>query len=57
MFAEDASIVHAGRAPQAMATLRNLATGTLRLLGADNIANHACNPGRTRIHSLDLGHH
>ncbi|MCZ7460630.1 ISAs1 family transposase [Streptomyces sp. WMMC940] len=37
-FAEDASTVHAGNAPRAMATFRNLAIGTLKLLGADNIA-------------------
>jgi predicted transposase YbfD/YdcC len=37
-FAEDASTVHAGNAPRTMATFRNLAIGTLKLLGADNIA-------------------
>jgi predicted transposase YbfD/YdcC len=37
-FAEDASTVHTGTAPRAMATLRNLAIGTLKILGADNIA-------------------
>jgi predicted transposase YbfD/YdcC len=37
-FAEDASTVHAGTAPRAMATLRNLAIGALKTLGADNIA-------------------
>ncbi|MFF7987999.1 hypothetical protein ACFZDK_54920 [Streptomyces sp. NPDC007901] len=37
-FAEDASTVHAGNAPRAMATFRNLALGTLKILGADNIA-------------------
>jgi predicted transposase YbfD/YdcC len=37
-FAEDASTVHTGTAPRAMATLRNLAIGTLKTLGADNIA-------------------
>ncbi|MFE7860135.1 ISAs1 family transposase [Streptomyces sp. NPDC057403] len=36
--AEDASTVHIGTAPRAMATLRNLAIGLLRTLGADNIA-------------------
>jgi predicted transposase YbfD/YdcC len=35
-FAEDASTVHTGTAPRAMATLRNL--GVLKTLGADNIA-------------------
>ncbi|MGC9544892.1 ISAs1 family transposase, partial [Streptomyces sp. UG1] len=37
-FAEDASTVHVGTAPRAMATIRNLAIGTLKILGADNIA-------------------
>ena len=37
-FAEDTSTVHAGSAPRAMAALRNLAIGTLKILGADNIA-------------------
>ncbi|MFG2312970.1 ISAs1 family transposase, partial [Streptomyces sp. NPDC048566] len=37
-FAEDASTVHTGTAPRAMATFRNLAIGVLRILGADNIA-------------------
>jgi predicted transposase YbfD/YdcC len=37
-FAEDASTVHAGNAPRAMATLRNLAVGALKALGATNIA-------------------
>ncbi|MGC4855764.1 ISAs1 family transposase [Micromonospora sp. DT4] len=37
-FAEDASTVHAGTAPRAMATLRNLAIGVLKTLGAHNIA-------------------
>ncbi|EST36189.1 hypothetical protein N566_04890 [Streptomycetaceae bacterium MP113-05] len=37
-FAEDASTVHAGNAPRAMATLRNLAIGALKTLGATNIA-------------------
>jgi len=37
-FAEDASTVHKGTAPRAMATLRNLAIGALKTLGADNIA-------------------
>mgnify|MGYP001048007096 CR=1 FL=1 len=38
VFAEDASTVHTGNAPRAMAALRNLAIGRLRLLGAGNIA-------------------
>jgi hypothetical protein len=38
VFAEGASAVHAGSAPRAMAALRNLATGRLRLVGADDVA-------------------
>ncbi len=37
-FAEDASRVRTGTAPRAMATLRNLAIGALRLTGCDNFA-------------------
>ncbi len=37
-FGEDASTVHAGTAPRAMAAFRNLAIGTLKILGAVNIA-------------------
>jgi hypothetical protein len=37
-FAEDASTVHTGTAPRAMAAFRNLVIGVLRTLGADNIA-------------------
>lgn len=37
-FAADASTVHTGSAPRAMVTFRNLAIGTLKILGADNIA-------------------
>lgn len=37
-FSKDASTVHAGTAPRAMAALRNLAIGTLKILGATNIA-------------------
>jgi predicted transposase YbfD/YdcC len=37
-FGEDASTVHTGTAPRAMAAFRNLAIGTLKILGADNIA-------------------
>ncbi|MCX4648045.1 ISAs1 family transposase [Streptomyces sp. NBC_01446] len=37
-FAEDASTVHTGAAPRAMATFRNLAIGVLKTLGAENIA-------------------
>jgi hypothetical protein len=38
IFGEDASTVHAGTAPRAMAALRNLAIGALKILGATNIA-------------------
>nr|WP_079148813.1 hypothetical protein [Streptomyces agglomeratus] len=37
-FAEDASQLRTGNAPQAMATYRNLAIGALRLVGVRNIA-------------------
>jgi predicted transposase YbfD/YdcC len=37
-FAEDACTVHTGSAPRAMASLRNLANGVLKTIGADNIA-------------------
>ncbi|MFC3493392.1 ISAs1 family transposase [Glycomyces rhizosphaerae] len=37
-FSEDASTVHAGTAPRAMAAFRNLAIGALKILGAVNIA-------------------
>jgi predicted transposase YbfD/YdcC len=37
-FAEDPSTVHAGNAPRVMATLRNLAIGALKALGATNVA-------------------
>ncbi|MET7568003.1 ISAs1 family transposase [Streptomyces sp. NPDC005492] len=37
-FAEDASTVHSGTAPRAMATLRNLTIGVLKTLGAENVA-------------------
>ncbi|MGW1616060.1 ISAs1 family transposase [Streptomyces sp. NPDC002285] len=37
-FAEDASTVHTGTAPRAMATFHNLAIAVPKLLGADNIA-------------------
>jgi hypothetical protein len=57
VFAEDASTVHTGSAPRAMAALRNLAIGRLRLLGAANIQDHPSDPGRTRTRPLDLGHH
>jgi predicted transposase YbfD/YdcC len=37
-FAEDASTVHHGTAPRAMAAFRNLVIGALKIIGADNIA-------------------
>ncbi len=37
-FGEDASTVHAGTAPRAMAAFRNLTIGALKILGAVNIA-------------------
>ncbi|EST23165.1 transposase [Streptomycetaceae bacterium MP113-05] len=37
-YTEDASTLHTGTAPRAMATLRNLAIGLLKTLGAANIA-------------------
>ncbi|MFF7882523.1 hypothetical protein ACH40F_11110 [Streptomyces sp. NPDC020794] len=37
-YAEDASRVRTGTAPRAMASLRNLAIGTLRLTDRTNIA-------------------
>jgi len=37
-FAEDASRIRTGTAPRAMAALRNLAIGALRLTNCDNIA-------------------
>ncbi|MCP9990267.1 hypothetical protein LUX09_06825 [Streptomyces albogriseolus] len=37
-YADSASTVHTGTAPRAMATLRNLAIGLLKTLGAANVA-------------------
>lgn len=37
-YAEDASTLHTGSGPRAMATFRNLAIGLLKTLGAANIA-------------------
>lgn len=37
-FGEDASTIRTGSAPRAMAALRNLAIGVLKVAGADNIA-------------------
>ncbi|MFD9515495.1 hypothetical protein [Streptomyces mirabilis] len=46
-YAEDASRVRTGTAPRAMASLRNLAIGTLRLTDQTNIA------ARLRHHTRD----
>ncbi|WP_330301562.1 MULTISPECIES: ISAs1 family transposase [unclassified Streptomyces] len=45
-FGEDASRVRTGGAPRAMASLRNLAIGALRLAGWDNIAEGLRHHGR-----------
>jgi predicted transposase YbfD/YdcC len=45
-FGEDASRVRTGSAPRAMASLRNLAIGALRLAGRDNIAESLRHHGR-----------
>ncbi|TMV00035.1 ISAs1 family transposase [Streptomyces sp. DASNCL29] len=45
-FGEDASRVRTGSAPRAMASLRNLAIGALRLAGWDNIAEGLRHHGR-----------
>jgi len=37
-YAEDASTLHTGTGPRAMATFHNRAIGPLKALGADNIA-------------------
>jgi hypothetical protein len=51
-FAEDASRVRTGAAPRAMAALRNLAIGALRLTGCDNIAAGLRRHGRDASRSL-----
>ncbi|KOG55389.1 transposase [Streptomyces virginiae] len=51
-FAEDASRVRTGTAPRAMAALRNLAIGALRLTGCDNIATGLRKHGRDAIRPL-----
>ncbi|MFJ9909872.1 hypothetical protein ACIRVK_45080 [Streptomyces sp. NPDC101152] len=45
-FGEDASQVRVGSAPRAMASLRNLAIGALRLAGRGNIAEGLRHHGR-----------
>ena len=56
-FVEGASTVHTGTAPRAMATLRNLAIGALKILGAKNIAKSIWairgNPARV-LPTLDI---
>jgi len=51
-FAEDASRVRTGTAPRAMAALRNLAIGALRLTGCDNIAAGLRKHGRDAARPL-----
>lgn len=51
-FREDASRVRTGSAPRAMASLRNLAIGTLRLAGRDNIAEGLRHHGRDMARPL-----
>jgi predicted transposase YbfD/YdcC len=51
-FAEDASRVRTGTAPRAMAALRNLAIGALRLTGCDNIAAGLRKHGRDATRPL-----
>jgi hypothetical protein len=52
-YGEDASQARTGTGPQAMASLRNLAIGALKLGGASNIAAasryHARDPSRTLV--------
>ncbi|MFE9643146.1 hypothetical protein ACFYO0_03095 [Streptomyces sp. NPDC006365] len=51
-FGEDASRVRTGNAPRAMASLRNLAIGALRLAGRDNIAEGLRHHGRDMARPL-----
>ncbi|GAA3053173.1 ISAs1 family transposase [Streptomyces glomeratus] len=51
-FGEDASRVRTGSAPRAMASLRNLAIGTLRLAGWTNIAEGLRHHGRNMTRPL-----
>ncbi len=53
-FTEDASLVRTGTAPRAMATLRNLAIGALRLAGITNIAAGLRHTGRDPARPLTL---
>jgi predicted transposase YbfD/YdcC len=51
---EDASKVRSGSAPRALATLRNLAIGVLRLAGVTNIAQGLRQLSRRPEHALTL---
>lgn len=51
-FGEDASRVRTGSAPRAMASLRDLAIGALRLAGRDNIAEGLRHHGRDMARPL-----
>jgi predicted transposase YbfD/YdcC len=51
-FGEDASRVRTGSAPRAMASLRNLAIGALRLAGRNNIAEGLRHHGRDMARPL-----
>jgi predicted transposase YbfD/YdcC len=51
-FGEDASRARVGSAPRAMASLRNLAIGALRLAGRDNIAEGLRHHGRDMTRPL-----
>ncbi|MEV4076120.1 ISAs1 family transposase, partial [Nonomuraea fuscirosea] len=56
-YAEDHSRVRTGNAPRAMASLRNLAIGALRLTGAGNIAQairHISRDATRTLTVLDL---
>ena len=53
-FAEDASTARTGRLPRAMASLRNLAIGALRLTGHANIAAALRHNGRDPTRPLVL---
>jgi predicted transposase YbfD/YdcC len=53
-FTEDASQTRTGTAPRAMATLRNLAIGALRLAGITNIAAGLRHTGRDPTRPLKL---
>lgn len=53
-FAENASTVRTGNAPRAMACLRNLAIGALRLRGWANIAAGLRHTSRNYTRTLTL---